>query len=115
MSSPGPLLVFGPRSLAYDFRPHHPLTPKRFGPGIDLLRAVGAEPSLAPDPARDEELHRIHLPAYVDAVRRFSADPSLPAAMGIGLSDNPAFEGMHEAAAVVAAGSLRAMEAVLGG
>jgi acetoin utilization protein AcuC len=35
--------------------------------------------------------------------------------MGVGLSDQPAFEGMHEAAAVVAAGSLRAMEAILRG
>jgi acetoin utilization protein AcuC len=111
----GPLLVFGPRSLAYDFGPHHPLTPKRFGPGIDLLRAVGAEPSLAPDPATDEELLRIHLPAYVEAVRRFSVDPSRAGAMGIGLSDNPAFAGMHEAGATVAAGSLRAMEAILRG
>jgi acetoin utilization protein AcuC len=111
----GPLLVFGPRSLAYDFGPHHPLTPRRFGPGIDLLRAVGAEPGLAPEPATDEELLRIHLPAYVEAVRRFSADPSLPGAMGIGLSDNPAFAGMHEAGATVAAGSLRAMEAILRG
>jgi acetoin utilization protein AcuC len=111
----GPLLVFGPRSLDYDFGPHHPLTPKRFGPGIDLLRSVGAEPSLAPDPATDEELLRIHVPAYVAAVRRFSDDPTLPGAMGIGLSDNPAFAGMHDASAVVAAGSLRAMEAVLRG
>jgi acetoin utilization protein AcuC len=111
----GPLLVFGPRSLTYDFGPHHPLTPKRFGPGIDLLRAVGAEPSLAPEPASDDELLQIHLPAYVDAVRRFSADPTRAGAMGIGLSDNPAFAGMHEAGATVAAGSLRAMEAILRG
>ena len=84
----GPLLVFGPRSLAYNFGPHHPLTPKRFGPGIDLLRAVGAEPSLAPEPATDEELLRIHLPAYVDAVRRFSTDPSRAGAMDAGGDDD---------------------------
>ncbi|HEY3335961.1 MAG TPA: GNAT family N-acetyltransferase [Candidatus Limnocylindrales bacterium] len=111
----GPLLVFGPRSLEYDFGPHHPLTPKRFGPGIDLLRAVGAGPGLAPGPAADEELVRVHLPAYVAQVRRFAADPALPGAMGIGLSDQPAFRGMHEAAAIVAAGSLRAIEAILRG
>jgi hypothetical protein len=51
-----PLLVFGPRSLDYDFGPSHPLSPRRFGPGIDLLRAVGAEPGLAPEPAPDVEL-----------------------------------------------------------
>ena len=37
--SAGPLLVFGPRSATYDFGPGHPLTPRRFGPGIDLLRS----------------------------------------------------------------------------
>ena len=35
--------------------------------------------------------------------------------MGIGISDNPAFEGMHEAGAAVADGSLRAMSAILRG
>src|SRR5215203_4115970 len=115
MPGSGPLLVFGPRSLAYDFGPDHPLTPKRFGPGIDLLRAVGAEPGLAPGPATDEELLRVHLPPYIAQVRRFSADPTLPGAMGVGLSDQPAFVGMHEAAAVVAAGSLQAMEAIIRG
>ena len=35
--------------------------------------------------------------------------------MGIGLSDQPAFAGMHEASAIVAGGSLRAMEAILRG
>jgi acetoin utilization protein AcuC len=113
--SPGPLLVFGPRSTTYDFGPSHPLTPRRFGPGIDLLRAVGAEPGLAPEPATDEELSRLHLAEYIATVRRLSTDPSGPGALGIGLSDNPAFPGMHEASAAVAGGSLRAMEAILAG
>ena len=114
-SRSGPLVVFGPRSLDYDFGPQHPLTPRRFGPGIDLLRSVGAEPSIAPEPASDPALETVHSPAYIDAVRRFSADPARPAAMGIGLSDNPAFAGMHEAGASVADGSLRAMDAILHG
>ena len=114
-TGPGPLLVYGPRSLEYDFGPQHPLTPLRFRPGIDLLLAVGAAPSLEPSPASDADLETVHLPAYVEAVRRFSADPSRAPAMGIGISDNPAFPGMHEAAAAVADGSLRAMEAILRG
>jgi len=114
-SAPGPLLVFGPRSPEYDFGPHHPLTPQRFGPGIDLLRAIGSEPGLAPLPASDAALARVHLPVYVEAVKAFSADPARPGAMGIGLSDNPAFPGMHEAAAAVAGGSLAAIGAVLRG
>ena len=67
-----PLLVYGPRSLDYDFGPAHPLTPRRFGPGIELLRAVGAEPGLAPEPASDEELLLCHTRSYLDVVRRFS-------------------------------------------
>ena len=33
-----PLVVYGPANLEYDFGPHHPLTPRRFPPSIDLLR-----------------------------------------------------------------------------
>jgi acetoin utilization protein AcuC len=108
--------VYGPRSATYDFGPGHPLTPRRFGPGIDLLRAVGAEPGLAPEPAPDDELLWSHTRRYIDVVKRFSADPFGPAAAGIAeFGDDPPFAGMHEAAAAVAGGSLRAVEAVLRG
>ena len=114
-AGPAPLLVFGPRSLAYDFGPAHPLSPRRFGPGIDLLRAIGAEPGLAPEPASDEELSWLHSPGYVAAVKGFSLDPRRPPEAGIGSGDDPAFRGMHDAAATVAGGSIRAMEAILRG
>ena len=113
-----PLLVFGPRSLDYDFGPAHPLTPRRFGPGIDLLRAIGAEPGLAPEPATDDELLMIHTAHYIEVVRRFSEfdhgwmEPE--AGIGVG-GDDPPFHGMHDASAAVAGGSLRAIEAILRG
>src|SRR5215212_2766738 len=113
-----PLLVFGPRSLDYDFGPRHPLTPRRFGPGIDLLRALGAEPGLAPEPASDDELLMAHTKSYVDVVKRFSEFDHgwMEAEAGIGSGgDDPPFHGMHDAAAAVAGGSLRAMEAILAG
>ena len=112
-----PLLVFGPRSTTYDFGPSHPLTPRRFGPGIDLLRAVGASPGLAPEPASDDELRACHTAAYLEVVRRFSeyAHESWGSEAGIGPGDDPAFHGMHEAAAAVAGGSIRAIEAILRG
>ena len=114
--SGGPLLVFGPRSSSYDFGPSHPLTPRRFGPGIDLLRAVGAEPGLAPEPAPDDDLLTCHTARFLATVRRLSADPDGPPGAGLGaFGDNPAFAGMHDAAAAVAGGSLRAMEAILRG
>jgi acetoin utilization protein AcuC len=113
--SEGPLLVFGPRSADYDFGAFHPLSPRRFGPGIDLLREVGAVPGLAPEPATDEELRACHAADYIAAVRRFSDDPDRPSERGIGPGDTPAFAGMHRAGAMVAGGSLRAVEAIIRG
>jgi acetoin utilization protein AcuC len=110
------LLVFGPRSTDYDFGPAHPLTPRRFGPGLDLLRAVGAEPGLAPEPCADEELLACHSSRYLEVVRVFSRDPfGLPAAGISEGGDVPPFRGMHEAGAMVAGGSLAAVDAVLRG
>lgn len=110
------LLVYGPRSTDYDFGPAHPLTPRRFGPGLDLLRAVGAQPGLEPEPATDAELQSCHSRHYVDVVKRFSVDPFGFSEAGIGDGgDNPPFPDMHEAAATVAGGSLRAVEAILRG
>ena len=114
-SATQPLLVFGPRSTTYDFGPSHPLTPRRFGPGISLLESLGAVPGLAPEPASDEELAWIHEQAYIDAVKTSGRDPLGSPRMGIGPGDTPAFRGMHEASAAVAGGSLRAMEAILRG
>ena len=112
-----PLLVFGPRSLEYDFGASHPLTPRRFGPGIDLLRHLGAKPGLAPEPATDEELLLSHTVGYIEVVRRFSAAGVgwQDWEAGIGAGDNPPFPGMHEAGAAVAGGSIGAMEAILRG
>jgi acetoin utilization protein AcuC len=113
-----PLLVFGPRSLDYDFGPSHPLTPRRFGPGIDLLRLVGGEPGSTPEPASDDELSMCHTPRYIQVVKRFSTGVAgwAESEAGIGAGgDNPAFPGMHEASAAVAGGSIRAMEAILRG
>ena len=110
------LLVYGPQSRTYDFGPNHPLTPRRFGPGIDLLRSVGAEPGLAPEPAADGELLLCHERQYLEVVKRFSASPFGGDDSGIGEGgDDPPFAGMHEAGAMVAGGSLRALEAILRG
>jgi acetoin utilization protein AcuC len=112
----GPLLVFGPRSTTYDFGPGHPLTPRRFGPGIDLLAAVGATPGLAPEPTTDDLLAMCHDPAYVATVRRLGRDPEGPPGGGIApFGDDPPFTGMHAAAAAVAGGSIEAMAAILRG
>lgn len=116
MTDPGgPLLVWGDGILEYDFGPEHPLTPRRFGPGIELLREIGAARILAAAGASDDQLARLHTRAYLRQVRSFSDHPWQPSAMGIGPGDCPAFHGMHEASALVAGGSLGAVGAILRG
>lgn len=110
-----PLVVFGPWSVRFDFGPFHPLTPRRFGPGIELVRAVGADRFLAPEPTDDAALARLHERAYIETVKRFSVDPDRPPERGVGPGDVPAFAGMHEASSAVAGGSLAAMAAILAG
>ncbi len=111
-----PLVVYGASSLHYDFGAHHPMTPRRFGPGIDLLRALGAERFLAPPEVSDAQLHRAHEPEYVSIVRMLSEYPDAGPMAGFASSgDDPAFYGMHEAAATVAGGSVGAMDRILAG
>ncbi|HEX5825399.1 MAG TPA: hypothetical protein VFY18_13155, partial [Candidatus Limnocylindrales bacterium] len=63
------------------------------------------------------ELLLCHTAAYLEAVRRLSAagPAGFGSESGIGPGDNPAFPGMHEAAAAVGGGSIRAIEAILRG
>jgi acetoin utilization protein AcuC len=116
-----PILVFGPWSERYDLGPGHPLTPRRFGPGIDLIRTVtelaGGGPirELPPEPATDDQLRWVHAARYLEVVRRFSEQPFGGWEAGIGPGDTPAFAGMHEASAAVAGGSILAMDAILRG
>lgn len=111
-----PLVVFGAASLQYDFGTQHPLTPRRFGPGIDLLRTLGADRFLAPVELPDAGLLRVHDPEYVATVRMLSEYPDVgPVAGFAAWGDDPPFYGMHEAAAAVAGGSVGAMERILAG
>lgn len=110
-----PELIWGEALRDYDFGPGHPLTPRRFGPGIDLLRALGADRLVEPEPATDEQIARLHAAHYIEQVRSFSDHPGQPAAMGVGSGDVPAFHGMHEASALVVGGSIGAVERILAG
>lgn len=114
---PAPLVVYGPASLEYDFGAGHPFTPRRFGPGIDLLLGLGADPAsfAAPEPASDDALAAVHAPAFLSAIGRLSDYPELAAEEGVTDADTPPFYGMHRAAAAVAGGTLAAMDELLAG
>ncbi len=109
--------------VAYDFGPQHPLKPIRVKLTIELARAYGlldlAHVDLVkPRSATREELELVHTPRYLDAVEQISATATEPFGnygWGIGIGDNPAFRGMHEASAAVAGASLVAAEQVASG
>ncbi|MFG3688668.1 acetoin utilization protein AcuC [Micromonospora sp. NPDC047740] len=109
------VVVWDEALLAYDMG-DHPLDPVRVELTIALARELGVldRPGVRlvkPEPADDELLSRVHDPRYLDAVRAAPRDP-LFAGFGLGTSDNPVFDGMHESSALVAGASVAAAEAV---
>lgn len=61
-----------PACLLHDPGPGHPESPKRLEALLDRLRAAGHEPRLA-DPARRDDLQRVHPPAYLDRLEAIAA------------------------------------------
>lgn len=111
-------LVWTKELLEYDLG-DHPLDPVRVELTIELARALGVLDRdgvtvVAPEPADDATLTRVHDPAYLAAVRAAPDDPFFQG-WGLGTADNPIFEGMHEASALVAGASVNAAEAVWSG
>jgi acetoin utilization protein AcuC len=95
----------------YDFGAGHPMAPirlelaSRLARDLGLLDAPGVRVAGA-EPASDEVLLTVHDAAYIAAVEAASKDPqSADLAFGFGTADVPAFAGMHEASARIAAGS----------
>jgi acetoin utilization protein AcuC len=118
--------VYGEHLLAYNLGAEHPLSPVRRQLAVELIRAFGLldRPDitpLEPRPALLEEIERVHAPAYVSAVRRYSADPAMSAAWEAGQwglaasGDTPAFAGMQEAAAAICGASLTGARAIWSG
>ncbi|MEW2380675.1 acetoin utilization protein AcuC [Micromonospora sp. NPDC047707] len=109
------VVVWDESMLAYDMG-DHPLDPVRVELTVALARELGVleRPGVRlvkPEPADDDVLTRVHDPRYVEAVRSAPRDP-LFAGFGLGTSDNPVFDGMHEASALIAGASVTAAEAV---
>ncbi|MEV1287034.1 acetoin utilization protein AcuC [Micromonospora sp. NPDC049679] len=113
--SEGTVVVWDESLLGYDMG-EHPMDPVRVELTIALARELGVldRPGVrvvAPTPADDAALTRVHRPDYLDAVRAAPHDPFF-SGYGLGTPDNPVFEGMHEASALIAGASLAAVEAV---
>jgi len=103
----------------YDLGTDHPLAPINRELAIDLIRMYGMLDRsdvtvLVPGPGDEELIARVHTPAYMAQVRRYSAQPALAHAFEAGMwglaagGDTPAFAGMHEAAVAVCGASVTA-------
>jgi acetoin utilization protein AcuC len=101
----------------YDFGPGHPLAPVRVALTMALAGELGvlSQPSVTvfePPPATDAELATVHDDDYIAAVRQAGRSLLPDPQFGLGTPDNPVFEGMHEASALVAGATLAAAQAV---
>ncbi len=104
----------------YDFGPGHPLAPVRVALTVALARELGvlSAPSVSqvsPSPATDAELATVHDESYIAAVRQAGRSLAPDVRYGLGTADNPVFEGMHEASALVAGATLAAARAIWSG
>jgi acetoin utilization protein AcuC len=109
------LIVWDDALLGYDLG-DHPLDPVRVRLTMALARELGLldRPGVtvrAPEPADEAALTRVHDPAYLAAVKAAPDDPFFTG-FGLNTPDNPVFDRMHEASALVAGATLAAAEAV---
>lgn len=110
--------------ISYNLGARHPLQQKRLQMvqqllGVyGLLSPAGPVDWVTPTPATEDEILRVHTPAYVEAVHRASRGDNsrFLAEYGLGPNgDTPAFEGMYQAAALYAGGTVDAARLVLSG
>ncbi|MFI9845002.1 acetoin utilization protein AcuC [Nonomuraea sp. NPDC051941] len=100
---------------SYNFGPSHPLAPVRVELTMALARALGVLDKVEMagcEPATDAELAMVHTSDYIEAVKRVSASGRPDLGAGLGTPDNPAFQGVHDASALIAGASLAAARAV---
>jgi acetoin utilization protein AcuC len=116
------LLVWSEELLTYDLGATHPMAPGRLEFTMALAHDLGVLAGrdlriAAPRPASSDVLQLVHEPAYVAAVRGAARRPSVQVhdPFGLGSEDNPIFDGIHEASALVTGATVDAAMAVRSG
>ncbi|MCW2742585.1 MAG: acuC [Blastococcus sp.] len=108
-------VVWDESLLGYTMGGDHPLHPVRLDLTMRLADGLGVLSNdrldvLKPTPAEDDLLTLVHDPAYLEAVRRAPSEPDV--GHGLGTADNPIFDGMYDAAALITGGSVLAAQRV---
>jgi acetoin utilization protein AcuC len=110
--------VLVPEARIYDHGPQHPLRPERVLFTWDLMTATGLDVrpnvvTLGVEPADDDTIALVHTRGFIDATRRAGAGEAGDwSRFGYGPGDNPIFERMHEAGALVVGATVEAARAV---
>ncbi len=113
-------VVWDDQLTEYDHGPGHPLRPVRLELTMSLARQLGVldRPGVtfrAPSTADDDLLALVHDPTYVGFVKQVTPGQLIGATgrrFGFGSADNPVFDHMHEASALVSGASVAAAAAV---
>ncbi|MGH2681540.1 MAG: acetoin utilization protein AcuC [Actinomycetota bacterium] len=114
-------LVRCPEARIYDHGPGHPLRPDRVLLTWELIAATGLDRRagvgvLGCEPASDEVLGLVHTQEFLDATKAAgSGVEGNWSRFGYGPGDNPIFDRMHDAGALVAGASVEAARAVWSG
>lgn len=115
------IFIYSKDLMNYKFSEDHPFNQKRLELTVSLLRSIGAleEKSIVlPRLAMDEELHLIHDPNYVNAVKLAGSgqlNEETAENYGLGTEDTPIFSYMHEASSLLVGGTLTAVDYVMNG
>lgn len=107
-------LILSDLLTKYDFGALHPMAPGRVRNAITLAEALGVLDRLdvvAPPSGDDDLIRRVHTEDYIDAVKAGVPNPIF----GLGTTDNPVFDRMHEVSVEVAAATVAAARAVWDG
>ncbi|EME23661.1 acetoin utilization protein AcuC [Rhodococcus triatomae] len=123
------VVVWSPDYLNYRWSADHPMNPTRLDLTMSLATSLGlieGAEIIAPEPATDADLLRIHTPGLIAAVKEAGSAgaaqlltearaDSVSAPHGLGSEDNPIFPRMHEASAILAGGTLAAAREIASG
>lgn len=112
--------VYDDRLSRHTLSATHPMKPARLRYTYELLQAYRAFDApnvslLSPRAADHADMLTYHMPEYADAVRRLGeGDASVDRIrFNFGPGDNPAYEGMYDAAALSTGATLTAVDALL--
>jgi acetoin utilization protein AcuC len=113
--------IYTQKYCVYDYGPSHPLKIARLHLTNELCKAYGLfglpdSGLIETKPACDSEILRFHTPRYIEVLKKASCGQITgDLSCGIGLGDNPVFEGLWEWSQFHTGASLQCAELISGG